>query len=684
VIPALKRRRSSISSVLWGLACVLAAVTVAPSVAQGDETVTSCGPNTDHVFIGSTAYGGFSYSQSCPNGRIDLSTEPSTATTRNGQGAIWQAVAPAGLMVVGAIVPSAALASAGVNDRSNGQYGGDFYWNGGSSQIVPNESSVSLGPFSSSDFGFLLACIVSTCTQPADIAISEIQLAVRETTPPTLTVSPNTIWQTSGWIRGRWPLTFWGSSPSGLCALNASFAQAQLPGTSSARDTSRWQQCLAGPVSDEIVTQDYRQGGSPLYLSAWDAAGETVGQTKTVYVDNQQPAVSLSGPADASSTAGTQYVTATATAGPSGVAGIACRVDSGPDTWYPSSTASIPVSGLGGHTVQCQAQNNAVDSGGQRATSAPSEFAMKIGQPTISAVAFSKLLDGLKCHRATAHVRVPAHWSRVRRGGRRVRVHVPAHTKLVHVRRCHVRTARRRITIWVTRRRHGRRVRIREHKVVRIVLRPHRVISTRRFVAHGHATTVSGWLGTSSGVALGGQTVDVLAAPQDGRSGYSLVGVATTDVNGGWSAHIPAGPSRSITSAYAGGPTTQGSYAAPIQLVVPARVELLRVSPRHVAWGGTVRLAGVLKGGYLPPGGALVRLRIGLGRSFTTYGVHGHVTGTGRFTTGYTFGAGDARIHRGYWFQIASLPMGNYPYAPSSSRRVSVFVGGNPRPFRHR
>jgi hypothetical protein len=103
-----------------------------------------------------------------------------------------------------------------------------------------------------------------------------------------------------------------------------------------------------------------------------------------------------------------------------------------------------------------------------------------------------------------------------------------------------------------------------------------------------------------------------------------------------------------------------------------------------VAWGGTVRLTGVLKGGYLPPGGALVRLRIGLGRSFTTYGVHGHVTGTGRFTTGYTFGAGDARIHRGYWFQIASLPMGNYPYAPSSSRRVSVFVGGNPRPSRHR
>jgi hypothetical protein len=219
---------------------------------------------------------------------------------------------------------------------------------------------------------------------------------------------------------------------------------------------------------------------------------------------------------------------------------------------------------------------------------------------------------------------------------------------------------------------------------VRVVLRPHQVISARKVVAHGHATTVSGWLGTASGVALGGQTVDVLAAPQDGHSAYSVVTAATTGADGGWSARIPAGPSRSITAAYAGGPTTQASSSAPIQMVVPARIELLRVSPRRVAWGATVRLTGVLKGGYLPPGGALVRLRIGLGRAFTTYGVHEHVGGTGRFTTSYTFGAGDPAIHRRYWFQLASLPMGNYPYAPASSRRMAVLVGGHPHPARHR
>ena len=112
--------------------------------------------------------------------------------------------------------------------------------------------------------------------------------------------------------------------------------------------------------------------------------------------------------------------------------------------------------------------------------------------------------------------------------------------------------------------------------------------------------------------------------------------------------------------------------------IVPAKIQLLRVTPRRVAWGQTVRIVGRLDGGHLPPGGALIRLRIGLGSAFTTYGVHEHVGGNGRFTTSYTFGLGSAAIHRAYWFQVASLPMGNYPYAPASSRRVSVLVGGHP------
>jgi hypothetical protein len=95
-----------------------------------------------------------------------------------------------------------------------------------------------------------------------------------------------------------------------------------------------------------------------------------------------------------------------------------------------------------------------------------------------------------------------------------------------------------------------------------------------------------------------------------------------------------------------------------------------------VRWGGTVRITGQLLGGYLPPDGALLRLRIGLGRAFMTYGVQEHVTGDGRFSTTYTFGAGDPRLMRSYWFQVATLPLSDYPYQPAASQKIGVTVGG--------
>ncbi len=203
-------------------------------------------------------------------------------------------------------------------------------------------------------------------------------------------------------------------------------------------------------------------------------------------------------------------------------------------------------------------------------------------------------------------------------------------------------------------------------------------------MGHGKATTVSGWLGTYTGVALAGQTVEILAAPNDGQDVFAPIATATTAANGGWTATVPPGPSRLLETVYGGGGNAEGSVSGLVSEIVPAKVVLLRVYPRKVAWGHTVHIVGQLKGGYLPQGGALVRLRIGLGRVFITYGVHEHVGGNGRFTTTYTFGLGDAALLRSYWFQIASLPMGDYPYAPAGSRRISVLVGGHPSSARRR
>ena len=199
---------------------------------------------------------------------------------------------------------------------------------------------------------------------------------------------------------------------------------------------------------------------------------------------------------------------------------------------------------------------------------------------------------------------------------------------------------------------------------------------------------MSGWLGMPDGTALGGQVVRVLTAPDNGLGHFTQAAVATTAANGSWSARLPAGPSRLVEAYYAGAATLEPSVSAQVHEVVPAKVKLLSIFPPRVAWAGTVRIVGQLVGGYLPPGGALVRLRIGSGSSYSTYGVQEHVTGNGRFSTTYTFGAGQASSFQRFWFQLASLPMGSYPFSPSDSGKRSVLVGGHPsiprRPHRHR
>ena len=667
------------------LGSVTLALTLWCTPALANETVWACGTSYGSgVFAGSAAADMIATSNcpAYPQSGGGLVLRSGLGNIARGDTARFQANAPTGLQIVSAAVPSMIVSN--VNDDAG--YGGGFYWQGGGTGVANNQTAALVGPFASSPyFGFQLICGVNHCdTSPgASIQVGEIALGVHETIAPTL-VAPVGLWASSGWVRGHWRVYGWGNSPSGLCSLSAVLNGTQVGETSSAQIVSSWHQCQAPPVDQTIDTSTYGQGALRLTLNADDAAGESASVSKTVYVDNQQPTVSLSGPSDAPSTAGTQYVTATAGAGPSGVAGISCAVDGGPAQWYAGRSARVPVNGVGQHVVRCSSQNNAVGPHGNHGTSAVQAFSIKIGAPTVTAIAFSKIVDQLSCHQARETVRVPARWVTTHRRHRLVRVRERAHAKLVEVTRCHARTVRRQRTVSVTVSRHGRRVRVQRRRTVRVILLPHALESTSRWVSHGRATSVSGWLGTYNGVALAGQAVEVLAAADNGREQFRPVAMATTASDGSWRARLPAGPSRLVEAAFGGGPAVQPSLSGLVHEIVPAEVKLLSVSPHRVAWGGTVRLVGQLRGGYLPSDGALVRLRIGLGSTFTTYGVHEHVGGDGRFSTSYTFGAGDPSAYRSFWFQVASLPMGNYPYAPASSRRLIVQVGGHPRPPQRR
>jgi hypothetical protein len=680
---------ASASLLLWCAVAAGASYHVYVCGSWSPDAGTFVGAAVAHTTFGTVGCGGG------VDGHMYLEARATTqAPVPNNQGASWITTAPSGLSITHIYTVNDAGDNVGVGSG----WWGEFFWNGGpgpagrSNPMNTNNFSrygCCQASFNNRTVGWFFACGVASCTTYADLLVGGVDLTVNENQGPWL-VAPSGLWQAPGWVRDRWPLLFAGDSPSGVCSLTAWInGQPLTLGASSAvaRNTSTWHQCSGANASPTIQTADYGQGPMPLTIQGCDAAGVCTGgtYTKTIYVDNSHPWVSLSSPGDVADTGQAQYVTATAGGSASGIAEIDCRVDGGPwqriaEGGAQQPSAQVPVSGLGVHTISCAADNTAVAQDGSHAWSTQASSTLKIGRPTISAISFAKVINGLRCHRVRKRVRVPAHWVTIRRHHKLVRVRRRAHTRVVKVTRCHLRIVKRRITVWVTVHRHGRKVRVKRRKVIRVPVPPRIVSRTTRRVRHGHGETISGWLGVADGTALGGQTIRVLTAPDNGLGQFSQATVASTSPTGTWTAVLPAGPSRLVEAVYDGGPTTESSVSGQARLIVPAEVKLLRVWPRRVPWNATVHLTGQLVGGYLPPGGALVRLRLGYGNTYTTYGVQEHVGGNGRFSTVATFGPGEPRIHRRYWFQIASLPMGNYPFAPAASRRVTVIVGGHPRP----
>jgi hypothetical protein len=613
----------------------------------------------------------------------------SGASVPAGARAYWQVNAPQGLAIVGAHTEGSGMASYGVNQNMG--WGGGFYWQGGGAPAYPGEVAYSSPPLLSSYFGWQIICGWSACngaSEPGEISVLGLEIEAAEGSGPTVSPSPGSLGTASGWVRGWWPVAFSADGPTGACQLAATLGGVSISQPlNEPQSQTTWHQCPAGSFSQSVNTASVASGSSvPLTMWARDAAydyaaGQYLSNTDTNYVgiDNDPVTVSLSGPTDAPSSAGTQSITVTGSAGPSGVSGVGCSLDGAPYQWYPGASTQIPVAGLAVHKLTCYSANNARDSSGEVAMSSPERWTLSIREPTVSAIGFSNVVDALRCHQVRERVAVPAKWVTIRRHHKPVRVRRRAHMKVVRVTRCHARTAMRRVSVWKTVVRHGKKVRVRRTKRVRVVLVPHVVTNTTRTVAHGRGTTVNGWLGTVSGTALGGQPVWVLTAPDNGQGRFRLATTVTTAANGSWTAKLPAGPSRLVEAIYPGAELTEPTSSSQVHLIVPAQVRLIRIFPRRVAWGGTVRIVGQLEGGYLPPGGALVRLRIGSGSSHTTYGVQEHISGNGRFSTTYTFGAGQASVYQSFWFQLSSLPMGgSYPYAPADSGRRSVLVGGHP------
>ncbi|MHB8695206.1 MAG: hypothetical protein ACYDHH_28580 [Solirubrobacteraceae bacterium] len=645
--------RATIATII--LVGAFVSVPVSAARAAGTLVVSTCGASV----FGHAAVFGLNTLEYCPpgtNAPPGMSIMTGGNKVAAGTHATWQADAPAGLAITGASIAVNQMYSIHINDGTG--WGGGFYWQGGNSTTHNGETSYTVSGLDAGYFGFKVVCGWSICngsTNPAQLTVESMNLVATETRGPALT-APDGLWQASGWVRGTWPLHFYGDSPSGLCSLTASVNGQPIPGTTSAQNGSVWHQCSAPAVNQTIQTGNYGQGAIPLTIGATDAAGVPASTTKTLYVDNSSPTIAISGPQDAPTTAGVQYLSATATAGPSGVAGISCSLDGGSSQWHPGATASIPVQGLGNHTLTCSSADNARDAAGNAGWSAPTTWSLSIREPTVTNVSFDRIAGSLHCRRTRERIHVPAQLVWVHVGHRRVHARVPAQTRIVSRVRCHPSYIRRRVRI-------GGHLRI-----VRIPELPHSVRSSIRRVRFGRASMLHGWLGTSQGNAVGGQMVQILAAPDNGSSAFVQEAVATTAADGTWSVKLPAGPSRIVKAVYGGGASLEPS-SGQATVLVPASIQLhVR---RHAHWGGRLVLTGRVRGGYLPAAGETVILSVrfrGKEHDFA----HLAVSGDGRFRYVYTFLPGSGQAS--YPFSAETVRESGYAYTPGRSRPKTVIV----------
>ena len=661
----------------------------------------------------------------------------SSATIYQGKSAHWIAYTPSPeISIVSAYTPPGTVL-VDCSLQSDG-FGAQYFWSGGSQSIgytggcgnqgygYGTEINGNLGP--SSYFGWGVTCYASTCSTSSSagavLGVQGIRLTAEENSAPwMLADGSNNLWYQDGhWVRGGgWPVGFTTEDPSGVCATDLWINGA---GTSTDNsndtnpDTSSFTQCPGTLVlGGTLDTTAYPNGPLTITYAARNAAGVLAAPNNTLEVDNTPVRLSLSSPNDADPNIWVNHsvrVVAAATAGPSGVGGTNCTTNDGATYSYPSN--GVTLDGTGVWTVFCSSWNDSYDASGQRATAdqsvtvhideTPPSISFEAGDPSDPQSIVADTTDGqsgVAGGQIQMRPSAGGSWSPLATqldGSRLVArfddATLPPGQWLVQATSCDnagncasrqeslnlpVRTGSVSSVGFVKLKalsgraagcsQHSGRSRRRRRDCDKSEF----VLLGRDRVGLDKPVQIRGRLTTAQGAPIGGAPISVLTAANNGLWSYSQVATATTDSGGVWTAMLPPGPSRILEAVYGGSPTVQPSQSW-AGLTVPASLKVLRVWPRDVRWGGKVHIEAKLVGGYLPPEGALVRLRLGYGNAKITYGVKEHVGGDGIFEVTNTFGPGPASLTLRYWLQECTLPEGDYPFAPACGPRDSVSVGG--------
>lgn len=537
--------------------------------------------------------GGIEAAAECAPGNPGLELLTLSRVAHGARGT-WSTTTPAGIFITGA--RTFGNYSHGVGDGSG--FTGAFYWTGGSHALSDTFTARGLDVFGlhTRTFGWFVSCARNTgCSSRAVTRVGELVLTALEAAAPRLTPS-GALWTASGWLRGVLPIALSATDPSGVCNSVVLAGSRRMQGPISIPEQSRWRQCPQEQWSSSLDTSvltgtvGLGQGQTSILVSATDAAGNTSSVRRSLFIDNLTPTVRLSGPSDAPQGQSPHFITATATAGPSGVAGIQCSLDGSATQWYPGSAVTLAVSGVGLHTAFCYSTNNARDVAGHVATSPIEAFSMHV--------------------RAISQARM---WFMTGTASQPTSDRVP----------------------------------------------------------HGSSVVVAGRVTTAPRVAPAGATITILAAPASNPLALRRVTTARVGSGGGWSARVPAGPSRVVMATFAGTALIEPTISNLITETVPAKI-IVSVTPRRLHWGGVIHISGRLLGGYVPASGEAVSLYAGW-RGGSAYIKPLYSDSAGRFSGAFRFLHGGGTQTYSIW--ATSARESDYPYAPASSNRISVTVG---------
>ncbi|HEX8751835.1 MAG TPA: hypothetical protein VF731_00315 [Solirubrobacterales bacterium] len=195
-------------------------------------------------------------------------------------------------------------------------------------------------------------------------------------------------------------------------------------------------------------------------------------------------------------------------------------------------------------------------------------------------------------------------------------------------------------------------------------------------VAFGAPALLSGRLTRADGAGIAGRTLRVVSRPSRGALAPSDTEVVTTGERGGFELRLAPGPSRRVSVSFAGDGGLEEASRAGLELRVRSGVSL-RATPTSLRTGEVLHLSGRVRGrgAPIPRRGKLVAIQ------YLEQATHRWrpvlVTRTdhgGRFRARYRFryvqGAASIRL------RATALPEERWPYAPGSSRPVTVEVGG--------